>query len=169
MQIQQNCVVTVHYTLTKGTADGPLVESTHGEEPLGFIFGNGSMIPPFETNLKGLKAGDSFAFAVAANEAYGAYDEAAVVEVEKKMFVDPTGNIPAGILDIGNVLPLRDPQGNLVRATVKTVGDASVTLDLNHPMAGVDLFFTGKVEHVRQAEANELDHGHVHGYGGHHH
>ena len=169
MQIQPNCVVTVHYTLTEGTAEGRLVESTAGDEPLGFIFGNGSMIPTFESNLAGLKAGDAFAFAVAAAEAYGVYDEAAIFEVEKAMFVDPTGKVPDGVLTVGNVLPLRDPQGNMVRASVKAIGETSVTLDLNHPMAGVDLYFTGKVEQVRPADPDELQHGHLHGPGGHHH
>ncbi|MBK9070531.1 MAG: FKBP-type peptidyl-prolyl cis-trans isomerase [Myxococcales bacterium] len=83
MQIQPNCVVTVHYTLTEGTADGGVVEATKGDAPLGFILGNGSMIPTFETNLAGLKTGDRFAFAVAAAEAYGEYDEGAIFEAEK--------------------------------------------------------------------------------------
>lgn len=169
MQIQPNCVVSVHYTLTKGTADGPLIESTEGDEPMGFIFGVGAMIPQFEANVKGLKAGDAFSFGIAAAEAYGAYDAEAIMEVDRGMFRGPNGPVPDDVLTVGNVLPLRSPEGQLVEATVKQVSDAKVTLDMNHPMAGIDLYFTGKVESVRQAEANELAHGHVHGPGGHHH
>jgi FKBP-type peptidyl-prolyl cis-trans isomerase SlyD len=168
MIIQEKKVVLVHYTLTEGDASGELIETTEGREPLGFIFGVGQMIPEFERNLEGLKSGDNFAFAIKAAEAYGEYDETALVEVPKNMF-EQDGKIPEGLLEIGNVLPLTDNQGNQFRATVNWVGLDKVKLDFNHPMAGVDLFFTGQVENVREADETELSHGHLHGDGGHHH
>ncbi len=168
MTIEPNKVVLVHYTLTEGDAQGDQIESTQGGEPLGFIYGVGMMIPSFEENLAGLKAGDDFAFGIAAADAYGEYDESAIVEVPKKMF-ETDGKIPEGLLEIGNVLPLTDQEGHHFRATVAWVGLDKVKLDFNHPMAGVDLFFTGKVESVRDADPTELAHGHVHGSGGHHH
>ena len=100
--------------------------------------------------------------------AYGEYDENALVEVPKNMF-ESDGKIPEGLLDIGNVLPLTDQQGNHFQGKVAWVGLDKVKLDFNHPMAGVNLFFTGKVEAVRDADPAELEHGHVHGAGGHHH
>lgn len=168
MTIEPNKVVLVHYTLTEGTAEGNHIESTQGGEPLGFIFGVGMMIPQFEANLSGLKAGDEFAFGIKAADAYGEYDESALVEVPKNMF-ETDGKIPDGLLEIGNVLPLTDQEGNHFQAAVSWVGLDKVKLDFNHPMAGVDLFFTGKVETVREADPTELAHGHVHGNGGHHH
>ncbi|MBK9070532.1 MAG: hypothetical protein IPL79_05970 [Myxococcales bacterium] len=84
------------------------------------------------------------------------------------MSTDPNGKVPDALLTVGNVLPLRDPQGNMVRAMVNSIGETVVTLDLNHPMAGMNLFFTGNVESVRTAGPNEPVHGHIHGPGGHH-
>jgi FKBP-type peptidyl-prolyl cis-trans isomerase SlyD len=168
MIIEQNKVVAVHYTLNEGTAEGQLVESTQGGTPLAFIYGVGMMIPAFEANLAGLKTGDTFAFGIPAAEAYGEYDEAALVEVPKQMF-EHEGKIPDGLLEIGNVLPLQDQDGNRLQGMVAWVGLDKVKLDFNHPMAGVDLFFTGHVESVRDADATELAHGHVHGPGGHQH
>ena len=168
MVIQPNKVVSVHYTLTEGTAEGQLVESTNGGEPLSFIFGIGMMIPDFEKNLEGKQAGDTFAFGIPAAQAYGAYDDAALVEVPKNMF-EMDGKIPDGLLEVGNMLPLTDQEGNHFQGMVAWVGLDKVKIDFNHPMAGVDLFFTGHVEGVREADETELAHGHVHGAGGHHH
>lgn len=168
MQIETNKVVLVHYTLTEDSAEGELIESTNGGEPLGFIYGVGMMIPDFERNLEGLKAGDHFSFGIMAANAYGEYDDNAIVEVPKNMF-EQDGKIPDGLLEVGNVLPLTDQQGNQFQGTVNWVGLEKVKLDFNHPMAGVNLFFTGHVELVRDADAGELAHGHVHGSGGHHH
>jgi FKBP-type peptidyl-prolyl cis-trans isomerase SlyD len=168
MVIEPNKVVSVHYTLTEGTADGQLVESTNGSEPLAFIFGIGMMIPDFEKNLNGMKVGDEFAFGIPAAQGYGEYDDTALVEVPKNMF-EVDGKIPDGLLEVGNMLPLTDQQGNHFQGMVAWVGLDKVKIDFNHPMAGVDLFFTGHVEGVRDAEPAELEHGHVHGAGGHHH
>jgi FKBP-type peptidyl-prolyl cis-trans isomerase SlyD len=126
------------------------------------------MIPAFEANLKDLKKGDTFAFGIPAAQAYGEYDDNALVEVPKQIF-EHEGKIPDGLLEVGNVLPLQDQEGNRLQGMVAWVGLDKVKLDFNHPMAGVDLFFTGHVESVREADPSELAHGHVHGPGGHHH
>ena len=168
MTIENNKVVSVHYTLTEGTADGQLVESTNGSSPLAFIYGVGGMIPDFERNLIGLQTGDTFAFGIKAADAYGEYDETALVEIPKAAF-EMDGKIPDGLLEVGNMLPLTDQNGNHFQGMVAWVGLDKVKVDFNHPMAGIDLFFTGHVESVREADATELAHGHVHGEGGHHH
>ena len=126
------------------------------------------MIPDFERNLVGMKEGDKFAFGIVAANAYGEYDDNALVEVAKNMFEDE-GKIPEGLLEVGNMLPLQDQEGNRLNGMVAWVGEDKVKLDFNHPMAGVDLFFTGHVESLREADAAELEHGHVHGAGGHQH
>lgn len=168
MTISANKVVNVHYTLTEGIAEGELVESTQGSHPLAFIFGIGMMIPDFEANLAGLKAGDNFSFGIEAANAYGKYDESMLVEVPKTAFMHE-GKVPDGLLEVGNMLPLQDQDGNRMDGMVAWVGLDKVKIDFNHPMAGVDLWFTGNVESVRDAEPMELEHGHVHGPGGHHH
>jgi len=162
MTVEKNKVVFLHYTLTEGDADGEVIESTQGQEPLAFIYGIGAMIPEFEANLKGLKAGDTFSFTIKAADAYGEYDDSAVVEVPKSIF-ETNGKIPDGLLDIGNVLPLTDQEGNHYQGIVRWVGLESVKIDFNHPMAGVDLHFTGHIESLRDAEPDEIRHGHVNG------
>ncbi len=161
MVVEKNKVVFLHYTLTEGSAEGDLIESTEGHEPFSFIFGTGSLIPAFEENLKGLKVGDAFSFTIKAADAYGERDESAIVEVPKSIF-ETDGKIPDGLLDVGNVLPLTDQEGNHYQGTVEWVGLETVRLDFNHPMAGVDLHFTGRIESLRDAEPDEILHGHVH-------
>lgn len=168
MIIAPNKVVSVHYTLTEGTADGNLVEITTSGEPMAFIYGVGSMIPEFERNLAGMQTGDKFAFGIPAVSAYGEYDDSALVEVARNMF-EVEGKVPEGLLEVGNTLPLQDQDGNQFEGMVAWVGLDKVKIDFNHPMAGVDLFFTGEVADVRDAEPTELAHGHVHGAGGHAH
>jgi FKBP-type peptidyl-prolyl cis-trans isomerase SlyD len=168
MLIDAQKVVTVHYTLTEGTVDGHLVESTEGQTPLAFIYGVGMMIPDFEANLNGMKVGDNFSFGIPAGKAYGEYDQNALVDVPKEVFMHE-GKIPDGLLEIGNLLPLQDQEGNRLDGMVAEVGASTVKVDFNHPMAGVDLWFKGHVEGVRIAEQAELEHGHVHGEHGHHH
>jgi FKBP-type peptidyl-prolyl cis-trans isomerase SlyD len=168
MNIDKNKAVFVHYTLTEGTAEGQLVETTDNREPLAFIYGLGMMIPDFEKNLSGLKTGDKFAFGIKAENAYGAYDESALVDLPRTIF-EENGQAPEGLLTVGNILPLMDQEGNQLEGMVAEVTDTTVKVDFNHPMAGVDLFFTGHVAEVRDADAAELAHGHIHGEGGHHH
>ncbi len=164
MVIEEKKVVAVHYTLTEGSADGALVESTLGSKPLKFVYGIGMVLPDFEANLKGLKPGGAFAFGTQSADAYGYYDETAMVELPKSMFEEDES-----LLEIGRTLPLQDEEGHPLMGTVIAVGQENVKLDFNHPLAGVDLFFTGHVESIRDAEPEELEHGHVHGDGGHHH
>ena len=86
MIVENNKVVLCHYTLREGDAAGQLIESTEGGEPLGYIHGVGMMIPLFEHNLSGKKAGDEFAFGIAAEDAYGEYDDEALTEIPKTAF-----------------------------------------------------------------------------------
>lgn len=171
MVIEEKKVVLVHYTLTEENAEGQLIESTKGGEPLGFIQGIGMMIPAFEENMEGLKAGDSFSFGIKASDAYGEYDDSALMEAPMSMFEEEfeQGQTPEGLLEIGNIISLNDAEGNHYRATVARVEQNTITLDFNHPLSGVDLYFTGEVVAVRDAQPEELEHGHVHGEGGHRH
>lgn len=168
MIVEKHKAVFVHYRLNESTADGPMVETTENREPLAFIYGMGMMIPDFEKNLAGLQAGDTFAFGIKAGDAYGEYDEGALVEVPRTIF-EENGQVPDGLLEIGNMLPLMDQEGNHLQGMVAAVQADRVKIDFNHPMAGVDLFFTGHVDSLRDAEPAEIEHGHIHGAGGHDH
>jgi FKBP-type peptidyl-prolyl cis-trans isomerase SlyD len=87
--------------------------------------------------------------------------------LQKSIFEGP--DVPADILQIGAMLPMQDQDGNPMDGKLVEIGDETVKLDFNHPLAGESLHFTGKVESVREATSDELDHGHVHGEGGHQH
>jgi FKBP-type peptidyl-prolyl cis-trans isomerase SlyD len=168
MVIEQNKVVLCHYTLRQGTAGGQLIESTEGNEPLGYIHGIGMMIPLFEQNLEGKKVGDAFEFGVPAADGYGEYDEEAIAEIPKAAFNLGDMN-PNDVFVEGEILPLQDENGNMMQGIIAEVKGETVVLDFNHPMAGVDLHFTGTIAGVREASQEEIEHGHVHGEGGQNH
>ena|SRR5688572_7509892 len=172
MNIEKNKVVSVKYTLFtphKITGEETQVEKADESHPLVWLYGIGSMIPDFETNLKGKKKGDTFDFRVKAENAYGNYDESYVVKVPLDAFRDKDGKIDSEFVKVGNTLPMTDNQGNHLQGMVKEISLTDVKMDFNHPMAGKDLHFTGEVLEVRDASAEEIAHGHVHGPHGHHH
>jgi FKBP-type peptidyl-prolyl cis-trans isomerase SlyD len=143
-------------------------EKTEKENPFTFLYGTGSLLPDFENNISGLKSGDSFDFSIAYDEAYGDYDEEKVVSVPKTAFkVD--GKMNEDIIRMGNVIPMQDSEGNHLQGEIVGIDFSSVQMDFNHPLAGMDLYFKGEIVEVRDAQPEELEHGHVHGPGGHHH
>ncbi len=168
MIISKNTVVSVHYRLKEGHAEGDLVEETFGGAPLTFLFGVGQMIPEFERQLEGKDAGEEFAFGINSGDAYGESDPEAVVMLPLSIF-ELDGKIDEDLLVVGNSVPMSDNEGNHLTGIVREVNDEGVLMDFNHPMAGKDLYFTGVVESVREATSEEIAHNHVHGPGGHHH
>jgi FKBP-type peptidyl-prolyl cis-trans isomerase SlyD len=168
MQITKNTVVSLSYVLKRDDAKGEIIEETKAGDPLVFLYGNGQMLPKFEEHLSTLKTGDDFEFTLASEDAYGEMDQDAIIDLEKSIF-EVEGKIDTEMVAIGNVIPMRDDQGHMLQGTVVSVGDEMVRMDFNHPMAGNVLHFKGNVIEVREASAEELSHGHVHGAGGHHH
>ncbi|MFP5470329.1 MAG: peptidylprolyl isomerase [Bacteroidia bacterium] len=162
-----NKVFSVEYTLYKDAADGEMIESTAGKEPLTFISGIGQMIPEFEDNVVKLAIGDSFSFGIKAENAYGEHNQEAIMELAKDMFMD-NGMLAPDIV-AGRMINLQDQNGYVHPAKIVTIGQATVTVDMNHPLAGQNLYFKGSVLKIREATRDELDHGHVHGEGGVHH
>lgn len=164
MKIENNQVVSLTYDLYVTEEDEKKhVESATTEKPLVFLFGAGMMLPKFEEYLSGLTIGDDYSFSLNAGDAYGEYDEAAVANLPKEMFNE------GGIPEIGSILPLQDNNGNQFQGRVVSVVEDAVLVDLNHPMAGHELHFNGTIQDIRPATEEELDHGHVHGEGGHQH
>jgi FKBP-type peptidyl-prolyl cis-trans isomerase SlyD len=168
MQITKNTVVSLSYILKRDDAKGEIIEETRAGDPLVFLFGNGQMLPKFEEHLSTLKTGDDFEFTLASDDAYGEMDQDAIIDLDKSIF-EVDGKIDNEMIAIGNVIPMRDDQGHMLQGTVVSVGDDLVRMDFNHPKAGNVLHFKGNVIEVREASAEELNHGHVHGAGGHHH
>ena len=168
MQITKNTVVSLSYILKRDDANGEIIEETKAGDPLMFLYGNGQMLPKFEEHLSTLSTGDDFEFTLSSADAYGEMDQDAIIDLEKSIFM-VDGKTDNEMLSIGNVIPMRDDQGNMLQGIVVSVTDDLVRMDFNHPMAGNTLHFKGNVIEVREASAEELSHGHAHGAGGHHH
>ena len=158
MKITNNAVVNAEYELYVDGDNGEpeLMEKATAEQPLNFIYGIGMMLPKFEQNLNGLETGDSFDFTISNEEAYGPYDDEAVIELERAVF-EIDGKLDEEMVFEGNVVPLMDSEGNRLQAQVVSVNDTHVTVDLNHPLAGENLHFKGKVIEVREATEEELN------------
>jgi FKBP-type peptidyl-prolyl cis-trans isomerase SlyD len=159
MKIEKDRVVRFHYAVAEQGAVP--VESSQGGEPLAILAGHGNIIPGLEKAMEGREAGEKFAVDVPAAEAYGEKREGLTQRVPKKHFGDQR-------LEPGMQVVLNTNFGPRA-VTIEKVGMSVVDVDLNHPMAGKDLHFDIEVVDVREATAEELEHGHVHGDGGHHH
>jgi FKBP-type peptidyl-prolyl cis-trans isomerase SlyD len=160
MKAAKDLVVTFHYTLTDDA--GTAIDSSSGREPLSYLHGHGNIVPGLETALEGVEAGFKSNIKVTAADGYGARDPEAVFVAPRDQFPDDMDLAP------GTPVYAEGPQGP-VAFTVLEITDEGVRLDANHPLAGVDLNFEIEVTEVRPASAEELDHGHVHGQGGHEH
>ncbi len=160
-------VIAVDYKLYKDTPEGEMIETTEGKEPLAFLSGMGQMIPEFESNVANLNVGDDFSFGIKAENAYGKRTDDAIIELPQDMFMKD-GKLAEEVV-MGNVLPLQDKNGQVHYAKIVSINENTITADLNHPLADQDLHFTGKVVELREATADEVSHGHVHGPNGHDH
>jgi len=163
MQIAKDKVVLVSYELK--IESGEVVDSATPEDPFSFIHGIGQTLEAFDNNLNGLNIGDTFKFELEAEDAYGLVVEENVVSIPRGAF----GEMPEDELAEGAELPMQDNQGNRFYGTVLEFDSENVLMDFNHPLAGEKLLFSGKIIGVRDATAEEISHGHVHGEGGHHH
>ncbi len=152
-------VISFHYTLTDSA--GTLLDTSSGNSPLSFLEGVGQIIPGLEKVLVGLKPGDKAKVEVEAAEAYGVRDERYVMSV-------PYSQLPKEKIEIGDEFSVsEDEHGHPFRVT--ELNENYVTLDGNHPLAGVDLTFEVEITESREATSEELAHGHAHGGDGHHH
>lgn len=160
MKIEDNKVVQMHYHLKD--EKGTVLDSSQGKEPLSYIHGAGNIIIGLEKQLSGKAAGDKLNAVVAPAEGYGERDDSLVQVVPKSGFQGDEE------LQVGMQVQVGTQEGNAI-ATVAKIEGEDVTLDVNHPLAGVTLTFDVEVVEVREATQEELDHGHVHGPGGHEH
>ena len=160
MTITTDTVVLFDYTLTDD--DHEIIDSSKDGGPLAYLHGTGQIVKGLEKAMEGRKPGDSFKISVSPEEGYGLPDP-------EKIAVVSADQIEGGDeLEEGMQLEASSDQGEQIVVVTKIEGN-KVTLDGNHPLAGMNLHFDITIREVRTATAEELAHGHVHGPGGHHH
>lgn len=154
MQIKEKNVVSMHYTLKDDT--GSVIDSSDGKDPLTFIFGSGMIIPGLEKAIDGKIVGDKLDVTVSPEEGYGVFDD-------KRIFTVPRENFaPDADIQEGMQVQASDPNGGVFVLVVKKIDGDQITLDGNHPLAGETLHFSVSIEDIREATAEEIEHGHVH-------
>ncbi len=160
MQVSENKVVSIHYTLTN--EKGEILDTSSGGEPLAYLHGMGNIIPGLEKALTGKSVGDSMNVTIPPEEAYGLRDESRMQTVPRSAF--------EGIerIEPGMQFQAQSEHGP-VMITVAAVEGDTVTVDGNHPLAGETLVFAVEITDIRDASPEELAHGHAHGEGGHQH
>ena len=159
MQVADNTAVSIHYTLTND--EGEVLDSSIGDEALVFLQGSGNIISGLEKAMVGKVAGDKFNVRIAAEEAYGELMEDMIQVISRDMF--------EGVDDIEVGMQFHaDVSFGTGIVTVVSIDEENVTIDGNHPLAGVALTFDVEVIDVRAATEEEATHGHIHGAGCHH-
>jgi FKBP-type peptidyl-prolyl cis-trans isomerase SlyD len=160
MQVAKNKVVSIDYTLKNDA--GEVIDSSEGHEPLLYLHGAQNIVPGLEIALEGKAAGDRIQVSIAPAEAYGERNEALQQAVPREAFQGVED------LEVGMQFRAESDAGQQI-VTITAIEGDEVTVDGNHPLAGETLNFDVTVVEVRDASAEELEHGHVHGPGGHHH
>jgi len=154
VNISDNRVVSIHYSLTSET--GEVIDSSEGKDPLVYLHGSGSLISGLERELTGRAIGEKFQVTIQPEDGYGHIDRELIETVDR--------SILAGIdeIQVGMQLESTTPEGHVVFVIVQAVGETTVTLDANPPLAGQVLNFDVLVDAVREAAEEEIQHGHPH-------
>lgn len=157
MQISKDLVASIHYTLK--SADGEVLDTSKGQEPLHYVHGAQNIVPGLEKELEGKTTGDKLAVVVDPIDGYGEYNAELIQELPKDMF--------AGVdtIEVGMEFQAQTPEGGMQIIEVKSIDGDKITVDGNHPMAGQTLHFDVEITDVREATKDELEHGHVHSEG----
>lgn len=159
-QIADDVVVSLAYTLRSDS--GEVLDQADGSDPLVYLHGHDNLLPAFEANLLGLTVGAKHAFTLSPEDGYGVRDDKDVQEIERK-------HLPPGMeLEVDEELVIDFGMGPRPYRVIKLTAE-TFTIDRNHPLAGETLHFEIEVVALRAAEAEEIDHGHVHMPGHHHH
>ncbi len=157
--VQDGLVVSMDYKLT---VDGEVLDSSDDAGPLQFLAGYGNIVPGLESEMIGMKVGESKDVVVKPEDGYGEFDDDAFMDV-------PRNEFPADMeIEEGVELNVTDEDGQNQYARVDSITKETVRLDFNHPLAGAELHFSVKVVALRDPTEEELDHGHVHEEGHHH-
>jgi FKBP-type peptidyl-prolyl cis-trans isomerase SlyD len=168
MTVGENKVVSMTYTLREESATGEMIQKVTEDRPFVYLFGIGGLLPSFKANLEGLNAGDDFSFVLKNDQAYGLPSDENIIRLDRKVF-EIDGVFDEDAIQVGEVIPMEDEEGYPLTGKILEVDDQNVLVDFNHPLAGLNLYFEGKILDVREATDEELAHGHVHGPHDHHH
>jgi FKBP-type peptidyl-prolyl cis-trans isomerase SlyD len=168
MTVGENKVVSMTYTLREESETGEMIQKVTEDRPFVYLFGIGGLLPAFKANLEGLNAGDDFSFVLKNHEAYGLPSDENIIRLDKKVF-EIDGVFDDSVIKVGEIIPMEDEQGYPLTGKILEVDGDNILVDFNHPLAGLNLYFEGKILEVRDATHEELAHGHVHGAHGHHH
>jgi len=155
MKIEKNKMVSLIYELRESDSNGRIIEALDEQRPLRFIYGTGRLLPYFEDNIDSLNTGDPFSFAIDSEMAYGERREDMIIDVPISVF-QTDGKLNEDVCRVGNEVPMMDTDGNPLNGIINEITDTYVKMDFNHPMAGINLFFTGKIVEVRDATEHEL-------------
>ena len=168
MKVENQKVVTLQYDLYVDGENGneELMEKATADAPLVYCHGEGMMLPAFELAMAGLEEGESFDFRIPCAEAYGEYDTDGVLELDKKMFYNGDGEFDSERVYVGAIVPMNTADGQIINAQIAEIAQDKVTIDLNHPLAGENLHFVGKVLNIREVTEGELKALHHRGCGG---
>jgi len=161
MKVSQNKFVSLTYELRKDNVNGNIIETVTEQNPLSFIFGSGHMLQAFEENIMNCEANDTFDFAIDAENAYGQFYDDAIANLPMDVFKHE-GKIDNNIVCVDNVIPMQNEEGNVFYGKILEVNTDDVKIDFNHPLAGVNLHFKGKLIEVREATEEELNPKHKH-------
>ena len=155
MKIDVNTMVSLIYQLREADSDGKVLEELQESKPLNFVFGSGKLLPSFEANILSLASGDPFSFNLDAANAYGDRREDMIIDVPISVF-ENDGKIDENICRVGNEVPMVDGSGNPFYGVINEISENIVKMDFNHPMAGINLYFSGKILDVREATPEDL-------------
>lgn len=155
LEIGKYSMVTLTYDLRVDDEEGEVVEQATETQPLEFLYGAGAMLPKFESHLAGLREGEPFTIKLVKTDAYGDVNEDALVELPKNVFL-VDGKFDDELIQIGNTVPMMSSNGQRLNGLVLEINEEIIKMDFNHPLAGEDLFFAGKVMAVRQASDEEV-------------
>jgi FKBP-type peptidyl-prolyl cis-trans isomerase SlyD len=170
MKAEKNKVVSITYELyiDDGESGKEFKEKAGKERPFSFLFGAENVLPALEDAISGKSVGDNFEVFIDFENGYGDYDESKKVIIPKSAFKEQ-GKKKKDLLKVGKVVPMEDDQGNTLRGEILKIDYRGVLMDFNSPLAGYDLYFNGEIVAIRDADEEEINHGHVHEPGGHHH
>ena len=168
MKVEAKKVVTLQYDLYVDGENGTeeVMEQATAERPLVYCHGEGMMLPAFDEQMSGLQEGENFDFRIACADAYGEYDTDGVLQLEKKMFFNGDGEFDSERVYVGAIVPMNTVDGQVINAQIVEITKDNVTIDLNHPLAGENLHFVGKVLNIREVTEGELKALHHRGCGG---
>jgi len=155
MKIEKDKMVSLMYELRESNSEGRIIETLDDTRPLKFIYGHGRLLPVFESNISSLVKGDPFRFSMSSEMAYGEKREDMIVNVPISVF-ETDGKLNEEICRVGSEVPMVDTNGNPLNGIINEITDTYVRMDFNHPMAGIDLYFTGKIIDVREATDEEI-------------